>query len=154
MLKSASVALCLLAGLTMAHAQAPAAPPKADTPPAEADAAPAPLPQPVACVFDKVFLCQPDTGCAAAKELGEIDLPAKFMVNFADKMIASTNDDGLPFMSPIESASSSGDNITLQGTDGLVGWVMQMSRSEPGVTLTTVSHEAVITSFGTCKPAP
>lgn len=151
MLKSASVALCLLAGLTAAHAQAPAVAPP---PPADADMPlPAPLPEPVACVFDKVFLCEAEKGCSVAKELGEIDLPAKFMVNFADKMIASTNDDGLPYMSPIESASTSGDNITLQGSDGLVGWVMQMSRSEPGVTLTTVSHEAVITSFGTCKPA-
>ncbi|HEY9213225.1 MAG TPA: hypothetical protein VIQ29_10275 [Ancylobacter sp.] len=154
MLKSASVVLCLLAGLTAASAQAPAVtPPAADAPLPGQEPAPAPLPEPVACIFDKVFLCEAEKGCSAAKELGEIDLPAKFMVNFDDKMIASTNDDGLPYMSPIESASTSGDNITLQGSDGLVGWVMQMSRTEPGATLTTVSHEAVITSFGTCKPA-
>jgi len=155
MLKSASVVLCLLAGLTAAHAQAPAVtpPPAVAVDPHAEEATPPPLPEPIGCIFDKVFLCEADKGCSAAKELGTIDLPAKFMVNFEDKMIASTNDDGLPYMSPIESASSSGDNITLQGSDGLVGWVMQMSRSEPGATLTTVSHEAVITSFGTCKPA-
>jgi len=146
---SASVAVCLLAGLTVAQAQpapAPSAPPAPD--------AIEQLPPPADCTFTKVFVCEAEKGCSTAPELGTIDLPARFLVHYAKQIIASTNDDGLPYVSSIQALSSSGDNITLQGADGLVGWIMQLSRSEPGATLTTVSHESVLTAFGTCKPAP
>jgi hypothetical protein len=101
-----------------------------------------------------VFTCEAEKGCAPAAELGTIDLPARFLVHYGRKIIASVSDSGLPHITEIVSAASAGDNITLQGTDDLVGWVMQLSRSRPQVTLTTVTNDKVLTAFGTCQPAP
>jgi len=162
MLKIVLTAACLMTGVASAYAQspapsnAPAAP--AQTAPTQGQQPPNPLdalPAPADCTFDKVYICEPDKdGCAPSKELGTIDLPAKFLVHFERQIIASVSDTGLPHISAIQSASSAGDNITAQGVDGIVGWNLQMSRSEPGASLTIVSHNDVMTAFGTCKPAP
>lgn len=148
---AAFTALSLLVGAGAALAQSPAPAPEA---PAGAPAEAVPdLPPPADCTFTKVFVCEAG-GCGPAKELGTVDLPARVLVHYPRRIIASVDDSGLPHVSEIVSASSVGDNITLQGMDDLVGWVMQLSRSEPEVSLTIASHEKVMTSFGTCKPAP
>lgn len=149
---AAFTALSLLAGggAALAQSPAPAAEPAASGAP---EAAVPDLPPPADCTFTKVFVC--DTGgCGPDKELGTVDLPARVLVHYPKRIIASVSDEGLPHISEIVTASSAGDNITLQGMDGLVGWVMQLSRTDADVSLTIVSNEKVMTSFGTCKPAP
>lgn len=151
MLKIASAALFLMMGGASAFAQAPAAP---ATPPAAAPAAPAdvpPLPNSIDCTFTKAFMCDKSKGCNESKELGEIDLPAHFLLHFGERIIASVDDNGVPHISTIESVSGAGPALTLQGTDGGVAWVLQLSRADNDVTLTTVSDDTVLTSFGSCK---
>lgn len=152
MIKTAAAALCLLTSVAIAQAQTAATP--APAAPAPAEATLPDLPPAADCTFTKVFACEAAKGCAAAAELGTIDLPARFLVHYGKQIIASVSDTGLPHITEIASAASAGDNVTLQGTDDLVGWVMQLSRTRPQVTLTTVTHDKVLTAFGTCKPAP
>lgn len=150
MLKIATAALFLLAGGASAFAQAPAAP--AATPPAPPAAADVPpLPTSVDCTFTKAFLCEKDKGCAESKQLGEIDLPAHFLLHFGERVIASVDDNGVPHLSTIDSVSGAGPALTLQGAEGELAWVLQLSRADNDVTLTTVDDDSVLTSFGTCK---
>ncbi|WAC28401.1 hypothetical protein [Ancylobacter sp. SL191] len=149
---AALAALALLAP-GAAFAQAPAAPATSAAPAETTEPVVPDLPPPADCTFTKVYVCD-QAGCGPDKELGTVDLPARLLVHYPKRIIASVSDSGLPHISEIITASSAGDNITLQGTDGLVGWVMQLSRSEAGASLTIVSNDKVMTSFGTCKPAP
>ena len=109
------------------------------------------LPTPADCTLTKAQLCKPDGGCAESASLGELALPARFLVHYADRVIASTSADGLPHVSTVDTLSSVGDNLTLQGVDGLTGWIVQTSRADDSVSFTVVSHEVVLTAFGTCK---
>lgn len=141
MLKIATAALFLLAGGASAFAQAPEAP-KAELPA---------LPVSSDCTFTKASVCDKDKGCNAAKELGEIDLPAHFLVHFGERVLVSVDDNGVPHLSTIYAVSGAGPQLTLQGTDGLVGWIMQISRADNDATLTSVVDDTIITAFGTCK---
>ncbi|WP_119389216.1 hypothetical protein [Taklimakanibacter lacteus] len=109
------------------------------------------LPTPADCTLTKAQLCKADGGCAESKSLGELALPAKLLIHYTDKVIASVSAGGLPHVSTIDTLSSTGENLTLQGVDGATGWVIQTSRAEDGVSFTVVSHEVVLTAFGTCK---
>jgi hypothetical protein len=109
------------------------------------------LPTPADCTLTKAQLCKADGGCVESTSLGDLALPARLLIHYAKRVIASTSADGLPHVSTVDALSSVGDNLTLQGVDGLTGWIIQTSRAEDGVSFTVVSHEVVLTAFGTCK---
>lgn len=162
MLKTTAAALCLMLGLAAAHAQgaspAPAAAPALAANPSDAmpPAAPADddaLPAPTACSFDKVYVCE-TKGCGPSTELGSIDLPARFLIHFGEQIIASTADNDLPHISSIQSVIGDGDSLILDGNDDMTAWAIQMSRTKPDATLTTLAGGKVLTAFGTCQPAP
>ncbi|UOK72260.1 hypothetical protein [Ancylobacter polymorphus] len=158
MLKTAATALCLLLGLAAAQAQetqaldssgASTGPSAAVPPPAPAGDA---LPAPVACTFEKVFVCTP-AGCNPSPELGTIDLPAHFLIHFGEQIIASVSDDKVPHISSIQSVIGDGDTLILDGNDNMAAWAIQLSLDKPEATLTTLAGGKVLTSFGTCAPA-
>lgn len=132
-----------------AFAQAPVAP-QAPAEPAASDAAP--LPPPFDCTLDKAFLCEAGKGCASVNALGDLPLPNRMLVHFGKQIIASTSKAGLPHISTIASMASAGDGLVLQGIEGPTGWMLQASRTNPGVTFTVVDHDSVLTAFGACKP--
>lgn len=109
------------------------------------------LPSPADCTLTKAQLCRADGGCAESASLGDLALPARLLIHYTNRVIASTSPDGLPHVSTVDALSSVGDNLTLQGADGLTGWIIQTSRADDGVSFTVVSHEVVLTAFGTCK---
>jgi hypothetical protein len=109
------------------------------------------LPTPADCTLTKAQVCKADGGCAESTSLGDLALPARFLIHYTDRVIASTGADGLPHVSTVDTLSSTGENMTLQGVDGFTGWIIQTSRAEDGVSFTVVSHEVVLTAFGTCK---
>ncbi|WP_018388476.1 hypothetical protein [Ancylobacter sp. FA202] len=153
MLKTAATALCLILGLAAAHAQdssgASSGPSAAVPPAAAADDA---LPPPIACTFEKVFVCEA-AGCNPSQELGTIDLPARFLIHFGEQIIASVSDDDLPHISSIQSVIGDGDTLILDGNDNMAAWAIELSPSKPEATLTTLAGGKVLTAFGTCKPA-
>ncbi|MCK0206759.1 hypothetical protein MWN33_01800 [Starkeya koreensis] len=154
MLKTTATALCLMLGLAGAQAQdaaAPAANPSAAQP---EQAGPGDtLPPPLACSFDKVFVCEAK-GCAPSAELGTIDLPAKILVHFGEQIIASTADDKLPHISSIQSVIGDGESYVIDGNDNMTAWAIQLSASKPDATLMTVAGGKALSAFGTCTPAP
>ncbi len=158
MLKTAATALCLVLGLAAAQAQDVQAQDSsgASTGPSAAVPPPAPagdtLPAPVACSFEKVFVCEAN-GCNPSQELGTIDLPARFLVHFGEQIIASVSDDKLPHISSIQSVIGDGDTLILDGNDNMAAWAIQLSLSKPEATLTTLAGGKVLTAFGTCAPA-
>ncbi|QJP13664.1 hypothetical protein G3545_08350 [Starkeya sp. ORNL1] len=143
-------ALALAAGGALAQTSAAPAP----AAPASVASEPPALPQPLDCTFEKAFVCEAGKGCASVNALGELPLPSRMLVHFGKQILASTSKAGLPHISSIASVASAGDALVLQGVDGHTGWVMQASRSNPGVTFTVVDHDTVLTAFGACKPAP
>ncbi|GLK73352.1 hypothetical protein KHC23_15000 [Ancylobacter dichloromethanicus] len=150
MLKTTVTALCLLLGLVAAHAQESTGPSAAVAPPApEGDT----LPAPIACSFEKVFVCEA-SGCAPSQELGTIDLPARFLIHFGEQIIASTSDDDLPHISSIQSVIGDGDTLILDGNDNMSAWAIELSPSKSAATLTTLAGGKVLSAFGTCQPAP
>jgi hypothetical protein len=139
-LKIAVLAFACMTGTALAQEA------KTETPaPAEA------LPTPADCTLTKAQLCKADGGCAESASLGDLALPARLLVHYAHRVIASTGADGLPHVSTVDTLSSVGENLTLQGVDGDTGWIIQTSRAEDGISFTVVSHEVVLTAFGTCK---
>ncbi|QFR33903.1 hypothetical protein [Ancylobacter sp. TS-1] len=153
MLKTTATAFCLMLGLASAQAQdagpAAANPSAAMPEPAPADET---LPPPLACTFDKVFVCEAK-GCAPSAELGTIDLPAKILIHFGEQIIASTGDDKLPHISSIQSVIGDGDSYVLDGNDNMTAWAIQVSTSKPDATLMTVAGGKALSAFGSCKPA-
>lgn len=149
MLKTTATALCLMLGLAAAQAQ-DSGPSAAEPPQAAPDQA---LPPPLACTFDKVFICEAK-GCAPSQELGTIDLPARFLVHFGEQIIASASDSDLPHISSIQSVIGDGDSFIIDGNDNMTAWALQLSISKPEATLTTLAGGKALTAFGTCQPAP
>lgn len=154
MFKTTATALCLMLGVATAQAQDATPTPAADAAQAAAPGAAEALPPNADCTFDKVFVCDASGGCAPSKELGTIDLPARFLVHYGEQVIASVSDDDLPHISPIQSIIGEGDTIIVDGNDHLSAWAIQLSRSKSEVTLTTLAGGKVLSAFGTCKPAP
>jgi hypothetical protein len=109
------------------------------------------LPTPADCTLTKAQLCKADGGCAESASLGDLALPARLLVHYTNRVVASTSADGLPHISTADTLASVGENLTMQGVDGPTGWIIQTSRANDGVSFTVVSHEAVLTAFGTCK---
>lgn len=167
MLKTALITAALLVGGS-AFAQTPPAPPAPPgpaappapgavpppPPPGEAPAAAPMLPAPLACTFTHAFRCEADKSCDKVESLGAVKLPAVFLVDFGRRLIAGAAPDGLPHLSAIETVAGTAGGLTLQGVDGAIGWTMQMEHPGEKVSLTSVSHQATLSSFGTCKPVP
>ncbi|WP_428032148.1 hypothetical protein [Ancylobacter sp.] len=149
MLKTTATALCLLLGLAAAQAQDSSGPSAAVPAPApEGDT----LPAPIACSFDKVFVCE-GSGCAPSQELGTIDLPAQFLIHFGEQIIASVSDDNLPHISSIQSVIGNGDTLILDGNDNMAAWAIEVSPTKSTASLSTLAGGKVLSAFGTCKPA-
>jgi hypothetical protein len=151
------IAVLIAGGLIgFANAQEPA---PEDQQPAEQEPAPQeqqaagtePLPHPVDCTFTEARLCKAGSGCSAAEALGEVPLPARFLIHFERQIIASVNADGLPHVSTIGVLARSGDGLILQGVDGATGWTIQGSTSDEMASFTVASDHSVLNAFGTCK---
>jgi hypothetical protein len=148
----------LIAGGTIGFASAQESVPE-DQPPTEQEPAPEnrqasesePVPHPIDCTFTEAQLCKAGSGCSSAGALGEVPLPARFLIHFEQQIIASVNADGLPHVSTIGVLARSGDNLTLQGVDGATGWTIQGSTSDEMVSFTVASHHTVLNAFGTCR---
>jgi hypothetical protein len=110
-----------------------------------------PLPHPIDCTFTEARLCKTGSDCSAAEALGEVPLPARFLIHFEQQIIASVNADGLPHVSTIGVLARSGDSLILQGVDGATGWTIQGSTSDEMASFTVASHDSVLNAFGTCK---
>ena len=136
------VLMTSLAASTMALAQgASAAGPKAA----------AKAPRSAACTIAKATTCKSDGACTPATTIGESKLPMKVTVDFQNRVLMSTDNDGFPVASPIGALVGGEGKVVLQGIDRGVGWVMHGSRSDLKVSFAMTSHDTVLAAFGTCE---
>jgi hypothetical protein len=114
-------------------------------------AEPEPLPHPFDCTFTEAQLCKAGSDCSATETLGEVPLPARFLIHFEQRTIASVDASGLPHIQAIDVLARSDNSLILQGIGGATGWTIQASTSDEMASFTVASHHTVLNSFGTCK---
>lgn len=146
----------LIAGrlISFASAQEPAAQDQQATEPAPGGQQAAqgePPPHPFDCTFTEAQLCQANLGCEPAETLGDAPLPARFLIHFEKRIVASTDASGLPHVSTIGVLAKTEGNLILQGVSGATGWTIQGSTSDEMVSFTVASNHTTLNAFGTCS---
>lgn len=106
--------------------------------------------KPLNCTIQKVQLCTAD-GCKAADAFGEMPLPAKVLVHPERRIIAGVDKEGLPHISAIQVYSQTDNDLTAQGFDGEVSWMLLADRKDDTMTFAAASDHTVMTGFGICK---
>lgn len=142
-LSLAAAAFAVMSGAALAQetpAPAPAAP-----------AEPQHLP-PYDCTLTEAVLCKAGATCTPAKTLGELNLPARVLLNFDQQVLAGVSVDGLPHVSSMSSIARSGDIVVAQGLDSGTGWMVHATSNDDEVTFVAASDDFIINAFGTCKP--
>jgi|GEM_PF-1941776 len=105
------------------------------------------------CTIDTASLCKAD-GCSAADSLGDLPLPARVLVDQANRVIATVSPKGLPHVSPIATeATSSNGTVVIQGVEGAAGWMMHGSPGDDATSFVVSSNDTVLVAFGSCAPA-
>jgi hypothetical protein len=109
-----------------------------------------PPPAPLFCTVTTAHLCSADS-CAKTDKFGDIALPAKMLVHFDSRVIATTSDQGFPHLSPIATYARTGDGTVLGGIDGGLGWTIHLSATDPRMTFAVATNTAVLTGIGSCE---
>ena len=95
-----------------------------------------------------------DGKCSPLTSIRKIALPLKVGVEFAAGVIAATDLEGWPMVSPIEKVSREPGQMILQGTGFGVGWTMAIEEIGTRATATMNAADGVSVLFGTCTPEP
>lgn len=149
-MRSSAVLVCLAAvGLSQpAFSQTPPPAPPASVPLAASQEQ---GPQtPLFCTLTTAHSCTAQT-CTKAESFGDMKLPAKLLLHFESKVIASTNADGFPHVSQIASLARTGTDYVLQGVDHALGWIIHLDEAGTKMTMATTSNATVLTGTGNCK---
>ena len=143
MIRSFVLVLTSITASTMAIAQG--------APPSASKTSPDKPPKSAACIVAKAVTCKPDATCAPVAAVGEIKLPMKVTIDFQNRVMMSVDNDGYPVASPIGTAVGGNNQVIIQGVDHGVGWTLHGSAADLKVSFAMVSHEAVLSGFGTCE---
>lgn len=107
-------------------------------------------PLPLFCTLTSAHSCT-GQACVRVEALGDLKLPAKMLIHFENRMVASTSSEGFPHISQIASlASTAGDHV-LQGVDHAVGWMIHLDEAGSKMTIAMTSNEKILTGAGTCR---
>ena len=120
-------------------AQAPAAPQAAD----EDN-------RPLDCTIAAAYFCK-EGGCSKTETFGDLKLPARLLVNFESRVIASVTSDGLPHITPISTYAAAGDSHIIQGVEGGTGWMVHLNKADGDMNFTVTSDDNTLIGDGTCK---
>jgi hypothetical protein len=141
------VSLAVIGLVQPALSQTPPAPP---APPAAAAAHDEGPQAPLFCTLTTAHSCTAQ-GCTKAESFGDLKLPAKLLLHFDSKVIASTSADGFPHISQIGSLARTGTDYVLQGIDHALAWVVHLDQAGSKMTFVTTSNSTVLTGTGSCK---
>ena len=119
--------------------------------PTPSKAAPDKPPRSAACTVAKAMTCKEDATCTPATAIGEIKLPMKVTIDFQNRVMMSTDNDGFAVASPIATLVGGNGEVVLQGIDRGVGWIMHGSRNNLKMSFAMTSHDTILTAFGTCE---
>ena len=118
--------------------------------PTPTKAAPDKPPRSAAFTVTKAMTCKADATCTPATAIGEIKLPMKVAIDFQNRVMMSTDNDGFAVASPIGTLVGGNGEVVLQGIDRGVGWIMHGSRNNLKVSFAMTSHDTILSAFGTC----
>lgn len=140
-----------LAEPALAQAPPPPAPPPPRPPaPVVAPDGSALSQAPLFCIVTTAHTCAGQT-CTKADSFGDLKFPAKLLVHFDSKVVASTNAEGFPHVSQIASLARTGGDYVLQGADHGAGWMIQLDEAGTKMTFAVTSSSTVLVASGTCK---
>ena len=106
--------------------------------------------QPLFCTVTMAHSCTGAT-CTKAETLGDMKLPAKWLIHFESMVIAGTNADGFPHVSQIATFAQTNGEHVLQGVDHGIGWTIQIDEARSKMSLAFTSKNAVLAGTGTCR---
>jgi hypothetical protein len=79
--------------------------------------------------------------------------PAKLLIQFDSRVIASTSNDGFPHISQIASFAKTGNDYVLQGVDHASGWMIHLDEGGARMSFALTTNAVALIGTGSCKKA-
>jgi hypothetical protein len=109
-------------------------------------------PAPLFCTITAANSCTGAT-CTKSETFGELKLPAKLLIQFDSRVIASTSSDGFPHISQIASFAKTGNDYILQGVDHASGWMIHLDEGGTKMSFALTTNAIALIATGSCKKA-
>ncbi|WP_342641929.1 hypothetical protein [Rhodoligotrophos ferricapiens] len=107
--------------------------------------------KPLDCTVQRVVICDHKGECSKSETFGEMPLPAKMLADPLRRILAGVSKDGLPHLSAIHLYGQNENDLTAQGMDGEVSWMLVADRKDDTMTFSASSDNKIMTGFGICK---
>ena len=104
---------------------------------------------PVICATIDVNDCAPGAQCIAGVP-EDVSVPRFFRINFAQKSIVVTRDDGTTLTTIIRSQSKLDGKLVLQGTEAGLGWSMAIISASGKMSPVAAGEDRGVVIFGAC----
>ena len=109
-------------------------------------------PAPLFCTITAAHSCT-GAACTKTESFGELKLPAKLLIQFDSRVIASTSNDGFPHISQIASFAKTGNDYVLQGVDHASGWMIHLDEGGAKMSFALTTNAIALIATGSCKKA-
>jgi hypothetical protein len=109
-------------------------------------------PAPLFCTMTTAHSCTGAT-CTKSESFGDLKLPAKLLIQFDSRVIASTSNDGFPHISQIASFAKTGNDYVLQGVDHASGWMIHLDEGGARMSFALTTNAVALIGTGSCKKA-
>lgn len=113
-------------------------------------AQPQQVPAPLFCTINTAHSCTGDA-CTKAQTFGDLKLPAKILIQFDSRVIASTSNEGFPHVSQIASFAKTGNDYVLQGVDHASGWMIHLDEGGAKMSFALTTNAIALIATGSCK---
>lgn len=105
--------------------------------------------RPLLCAVIETIECTPDGECLRG-EAESIDMPAFLKIDFAEKTIIGTPQDGTVRTTEIKTMAHMDGKLILQGIQRGKAWTMVISEATGKATITASDNEVGFVVFGAC----
>ena len=105
--------------------------------------------KPLLCAVIQAIECMPDGECLRG-EAESIDMPSFLKIDFKNKAISGTLEDGTVRTTEIKGMEQMEGNLILQGVQNGKGWNMVISETTGKATITASDNQAGFVVFGAC----
>ena len=107
-------------------------------------------PAPLFCTINAAHSCT-GASCTKSEAFGDLKLPAKLLIQFDSRVIASTSTDGFPHISQIASFAKTGNDYVLQGVDHASGWMIHLDEGGTKMSFALTTNAVGLIGTPRCK---
>jgi len=107
--------------------------------------------KPLLCAVIETIECSPDRKCLRG-EAENIDMPQFLKINFKEKAISGTREDGEVRTTKIKNTERIDGKLILQGIQNGKAWTMVIAEATGKATITASDDQVGFVVFGACTP--